>query len=54
MYEYPPILSGSEQNQLNALRDYLVRMAKSLEAAERAEARTSSRPSGETRPICAP
>ena len=34
MYEYPPILIGSEQQQLNTLRDYLVRMAKSLEAAE--------------------
>ena len=45
MYEYPPILSGSEQNQLNALRDYLVRMAKSLEAAERAEAAAQTAPS---------
>ena len=38
MYEYPPILSGSAQQQLQALRDYLVRMAKSLEAAEQAAA----------------
>ncbi len=38
MYEYPPILSGSEQQQLHALRDYLVRMARSLETAEQAAA----------------
>ncbi len=38
MYDYPPILSGSEQEQLRTLRDYLVRMAKSLEAAEQAQA----------------
>lgn len=29
--EMPPMLSGSTQQQLNALRDYLFRMAKSLE-----------------------
>ena len=33
MYEYPPILTGSEQQQLLALRDYLVRLAKSLDTA---------------------
>lgn len=38
MYEYPPILTGSTQQQLGALRDYLVRMARSLEAAEQAQA----------------
>ncbi len=38
MYEYPPILSGTEQQQLHALRDYLVRMARSLETAEQAAA----------------
>ena len=32
-YEYPPVLSGTEQQQLRALRDYLVRLAKSLEGA---------------------
>ena len=36
MFEYPPILKGSEQQQLSALRDYLVRMARSLEAAREA------------------
>ncbi len=35
-YEYPPILQGSPQQQLGALRDYLVRMARSLDAAEAA------------------
>ena len=34
MYELPPILSGSEQEQLAALRDYLVRLARSLERGE--------------------
>lgn len=34
MYEYPPILQGSEQQQLLALRDYLVRMAQKLDRAE--------------------
>lgn len=37
-YEYPPILQGSAQQQLTALRDYLVRMARSLETAEQAQA----------------
>ena len=32
-YEYPPILSGSERQQIAALRDYLVRMARELESA---------------------
>ena len=36
MYEYPPILHGTEQEQLRALRDYLVRMTRSLQAAETA------------------
>ena len=36
MYEYPPILKGTEQEQLAALRDYLVRMTRSLRAAESA------------------
>ncbi len=33
MYEYPPILTGSEQQQLQAIRDYLVRLARSLDEA---------------------
>lgn len=31
--EYPPILTGSTEAQLRALRDYLVRVAQSLDAA---------------------
>ena len=31
MYELPPILQGSEREQLVALRDYLVRMARDLD-----------------------
>ena len=36
MYEMPPILRGSEREQLAALRDYLVRLARSLERAAEA------------------
>ena len=42
MYEYPPMLMGSEQQQLHALRDYLVRLARSLETAETAPTAASS------------
>ena len=38
MYELPPILSGSEQQQLRLLRDYLVRLCRSLERSETAPA----------------
>lgn len=31
MYELPPILRGNEREQLNALRDYLVRLSQSLD-----------------------
>ena len=31
MYELPPILTGTEQDQLRAIRDYLVRLAQSME-----------------------
>lgn len=31
MYELPPILTGTEQDQLRAIRDYLVRLAQSLD-----------------------
>lgn len=34
MYELPPILKGSERQQIASLRDYLVRMSRSLEAAQ--------------------
>lgn len=34
MRELPPVLSGTEAQQLSALRDYLVRMARSLDVAE--------------------
>ena len=41
MTELPPILSGSTQQQIAALRDYLVRLSQSLDSAESA-AQTSS------------
>ena len=31
MYELPPILSGSAESQLRALRDYLVRLSQTLQ-----------------------
>lgn len=34
MRELPPVLSGTEAQQLSALRDYLVRMARTLDVAE--------------------
>ena len=34
MYEMPPILRGSEQEQINALRDYLVRLAEKVSKLE--------------------
>ncbi|MGI5976161.1 MAG: hypothetical protein ACOX68_00495 [Candidatus Limivicinus sp.] len=34
MYDLPPILSGSEREKITALREYLVRMANQLNAAE--------------------
>ena len=34
MVEYPPILRGNEQQQLELLRDYLVRLARWLEQSE--------------------
>ena len=34
MYEMPPILRGSAQEQINALRDYLVRLASKVEQLE--------------------
>ena len=43
MYEYPPILKGTEQQQLAALRDYLVRMARSLRSAEEAAEEAADR-----------
>ena len=47
MYELPPILQGDEKQQLVALRDYLVRMAQSLDTdivrtVERTVERTGS------------
>ena len=30
MYELPPILNGSAESQLRALRDYLVRLSQTL------------------------
>lgn len=34
MYEYPPMLQGSAENQLRQLRDYLVRLVRNLNEAE--------------------
>lgn len=34
MYEMPPILRGSAQEQINALRDYLVRLAERISKLE--------------------
>ena len=34
MFERPPQLSGTEREQLRVLRDYLVRLAQSLERAQ--------------------
>lgn len=31
MYELPPILSGSAESQLRAMRDYLVRISQTLQ-----------------------
>lgn len=42
MYELPPILRGSEREQLAALRDYLVRLARTLDAAQSAPLSTSA------------
>lgn len=42
--EKPPILRGSEKEQIAALRDYLFRMAQSLETASTAEAASSAAP----------
>lgn len=42
MYELPPILTGSEQEQLRSLRDYLVRLTRSLERGENAPTVTAA------------
>ena len=41
-HELPPILKGSEQQQLASLRDYLVRLAQSLNAVDTSTVITSS------------
>jgi hypothetical protein len=51
MYEYPPILTGSEQQQLLVLRDYLVRLAKSLDTAEKAQISSAAQESGRDNPL---
>lgn len=33
-YEYPPILTGTQAQQIRALRDYLVRLIKELNKTE--------------------
>ena len=47
MYELPPILSGSAESQLRALRDYLVRLSQTLptETTQPAAAQTASKSS---------
>lgn len=37
MYEYPPMLSGTEAEQLQLLRDYLVRLIRILNEKEQLE-----------------
>lgn len=37
MYEYPPILKGTEQQQIAALRDYLVRLVREMERRDAAQ-----------------
>ncbi len=37
MYEYPPILTGSAEQQLRLLRDYLVRLVRQLNEKEEQE-----------------
>ena len=37
MYEYPPILTDSEEQQLKALRDYLVRLIRQMNEKEKQE-----------------
>ena len=37
MYEYPPILSGRTEQQLQLLRDYLVRLIQELNEREELE-----------------
>lgn len=43
MTEMPPILSGSSQQQIAALRDYLVRLSRSLDGMEMAAPSVSTR-----------
>ena len=44
MYELPPILSGSAESQLRAMRDYLVRISQTLptETTQPAAAQTGA------------
>ena len=51
MYEYPPILTGSEQQQLLALRDYLVRLAQSMEKLQQAQPAAGAEDGGMGRPL---
>lgn len=37
MYEYPPILTGSAEQQLRLLRDYLVRLIRQMNEKEKQE-----------------
>lgn len=51
MTEMPPILSGSSQQQIAALRDYLVRLSRSIDAAETAALTTPAAMSGAKTPV---
>ena len=48
MYEYPPILQGTEKKQIADIRDYLIRLVRTLEEekeeAEKMQMRRDSKP----------
>ena len=53
MYELPPILTGSAEDQLRALRDYLVRLTQTLPADTAAAGDTFSGTASVSRPAAA-
>lgn len=48
MYEYPPILQGTEKKQISDIRDYLIRLVRTLEEekveAEKMQMQRDSKP----------
>ena len=54
MYELPPILTGSAENQLRALRDYLVRLTQTLPADTGVSGAAVSGTNAVPRPAAAP